>query len=866
MQAWTGRALGNAAAAALVACVALAISAGAAAGSATRVVGSTTPLPHGARVTGRVASGTPISFTVALQPRDPAALAAYATAVSTPGNPLYGSYLTVSQFAQRFGAPHSHVAAVRSALRADGLNVSSVTANALQLHVTGSAGQIEHALSTSLVTVHTRSGRVAYANTKPPTLPANVAGYVQGIVGLNSVTPPQYAGVAKPTAGAHLAGGSRVRPHVATNGGPQPCSAAAQKQQSASGLTADEIATAYQFPGLYGAGNFGQGQTVAVLEIDPTQTTDVAEYQACYSTSASVSFVNVDGGPGAYTQGSSDDGEPTLDIDQIIGLAPKASIQVYQANPNSSSVLLDLLNAAVTQNSSKVISSSLGVCEALAGGSAISSENTLLQEAAAQGQTFFDSSGDAGSSMCFQNSGGAQTQLSVIDPGAQPFATGVGGTTLFTTSDAAEGCPNSSQACVYRPGDPPVEGVWNDGVSGGKASGTGGGISTQWTMPQYQSGAPAALGVVNSNSSATPCSGHTFCREVPDISADGDPQSGYVVFSNGAWTVTGGTSASAPLWGALVALANASSTCRGFTLGFVNPALYQLAGTSYLTNFTDVQRPSPITSAANNDALGVNGGKFPITANYDMTTGIGSPIASTLVSSLCSLRAPVYTVSLANPGTQTAVVGNPVSLQISGSDSGGQTLSFSATGLPAGLSMSSSGLITGTPTTPGAATVTVNASDQYTNAGSVAFTINVVVPGPPRLGGPAKRNIGLKKGKPKLTFTVSSGSNAPALKVIQISLPGGLSFARNKRTLKKGLKVKSGGRSIPFTLSGGPRKLTIVLTNPAGSVTVTVGPPGLSESKGLKAQAKKRRFKGVKIKINVVDAKLKQTPIALTVK
>ena len=101
--------------------------------------------------------------------------------------------------------------------------------------------------------------------------------------------------------------------------------------------------------------------------------------------------------------------------------------------------------------------------------------------------------------------------------------------------------------------------------------------------------------MINPSSSASRVRGTTFCREVPDVSADADPNTGYVVFSDGqAGAITGGTSASAPLWAALTALANASSTCRGLTLGFVNPALYQIAGISYLTNFADITQASPV--------------------------------------------------------------------------------------------------------------------------------------------------------------------------------------------------------------------------------------------------------------------------------
>lgn len=867
--------LGALAASAVAACSVAGILAGAASATTARLrVGSTTPLPYGALVTGRMVASSPVRVTVALEPQDPSALGALATAVSTPGSSQYGRFLTVPQFARRFGATPAHVAAVQAALRDEGLSVGSVGPNHLTIPVTGSAIQVERAFSVSLERVRAPSGRIAYANEQAPTLPANIAGYVQGVVGLDSVTPPQPAGLSKPELGERLSSmarsprvSPRLSPRVAT-GGPQPCSAAsllAQAQASASGLTADQVATAYQFGNLYGGGDFGQGQTVAVLEIDPTQASDVSSYQGCYGTGAAVNFVNVDGGPGAYTQGSSDDGEPSLDIEQIIGLAPKASVLVYQGSPNDASVLVDLLSAAVSQDQAKVISSSLGVCEALAGASAMSSENTLLQEAATQGQSFFDSSGDSGSNMCFQNTSGQNTSLSVIDPGAQPFATGVGGTTLYTTSPA--GC---SAGCYYVPGVSPVEGVWNDGYDGSRASGTGGGISSQWKMPSYQSGAPASLGVLNANSSAAPCAGgSTDCRELPDVSANADPDTGYVVFSNGGWTVTGGTSAAAPLWGAFTALVNADSACRGLTVGFANPALYQLGGSSYASDFNDVKSASPFTHEANNDALyqysigGNPSDLFPVTSGYDMATGLGSPIVPALASSLCGLRAPVYAVAVTSPGAQHGVVGHAIALQVHGSDSGpGVTLSYSTTGLPAGLSISPAGLISGTPTTAGSSVVTVSASDAFANHASAQFLWTVIKPGPPTVSHKSLR--GLSSRKPKLSFKIAAGRNAAALKELVISLPRGLSFSRSSKSLGKGIGVSSGGRKARFKPSVSRGKLVITLRSPVTSATVTVGPPAITVTSATASKVRRKKLKRLKVGVEVVDAALTVTQLPLT--
>src|SRR5450755_3517501 len=382
-------------------------------------VGTTAPLPRDARVTGSASATTVLHMTVALEPQDAAGLASFATAVSTPGSASFRDYLSVSQFAARFGATAAHIAAVRAALLAEGLNVGAVTANNLTIPITGTAAQVQQAFSLSLSQVKLSSGRTAFTNVQAPALPAGIAPYVQGVVGLSDVTPDQPAGLIKPSGRSPLTAPAS-RPQFPT-GGPQPCSSATA-EQAMGGLTADEIATAYQFSGLYGAGDLGAGQTVALFEEQPYDPTDIATYQACYGTSAPISNIDVDGGPGPDQSGSTDDGESALDIEQVIGLAPKANILVYEG-PFTSTV--DIISAIVSQDRAKVISSSYGVCEALTGGTVINAENTLLQEAAAQGQSFYISSGDSGSSMCFQADKN-DTSLSVLSPASEPFATGVG--------------------------------------------------------------------------------------------------------------------------------------------------------------------------------------------------------------------------------------------------------------------------------------------------------------------------------------------------------------------------------------------------------------------------------------------------------
>jgi subtilase family serine protease len=747
-----------------------------------RVDGAAPYLP-GEELLGALPASTPMRVTVSLRSRNPGELTQLATAVSTPGNPDYGHFLTVAKFAQRFGASPGAVDTVAAALQADGLSIAAIPRNNLTIEATGSSAAMARAFNTNFAQVRTASGRVAFANRQAPSMAASVARYVQGVIGLDDLVPATPTGFTRARRHAAAASGQpqaasvspqmgspqTVGPQVVT-GGPQACRAAFTASQSQDGYTFDELAGMYGFSSIYQAGDEGQGQTVAVIEEQPTQASDITAFEACYpGTSGSVTYKNVGSGVDSYTLndgGDGNDGEAALDIEVVLGLAPRANVIVYQEAAGVSTAASDILSAIVSANVAKVISSSWGVCEQRTPQTVITLENKLLQEAATQGQSFFAASGDSGSTMCYEVTHGTAQQndsLSVIDPAAQPFATGVGGTFLGTSSDAL---PDTG---VY-----PGEYVWNDGIPGGSfgdgASGTGGGVSDQWAMPSYQSGAAAALGVIQPSSSKG-CNGQ-LCREVPDVSADSDPNSGYIVYANGGsskvqagWQSSFGTSAATPLWAALTALANASASCRGLTLGFVNPALYKLAGgSSYMADFHDITAASPTTQqASNNTAYSFHNpdnpnGLYPVTPGYDMATGLGSPIAGPLAASMCALRAPVYKVTVTNPGMQISGPRTRVSLRLRSRDSGGKALRFSASGLPAGLRISQAGVIRGSPTTPGRRTVTVRALDTYNNAASTRFVWRIVRLGRRRGSGSGNEGNAPKRTTATVTLTSSDAS------------------------------------------------------------------------------------------------------------
>jgi subtilase family serine protease len=582
------------------------------AGAATGVrVGEAPELPSGASFAGSVAPERLLDLYVALAPRDPAALASYAEEVATPGSPAYGQHLSVDEFAARFGPTLSQIATVRSALVAAGLEVGAPSANHLSLPVSATAAAAEAAFGTAIDRVDTAGGRVAFANSSAPRLPAAAAPYVQGVLGLDDVTlshrsdaqpDPGTGGPATPSAGPTTS---------VLTGGPQPCADAIAQRENEGGYTADQVASAYGLSGFYAQGNFGAGQTVALLEMEPTLKADLDTYQACYGTQTAVEFVPIEGGAGPYEKG--DDGESALDLEQLIGLAPGARLIVYEG-PNPSEVAL--LSAYVSDDTAKIMSSSWGICEKESDPTEEGAFNVLLQEAAVQGQSFFVAAGDNGSTDCYEPPDDNDKSLEVDYPGSDPFATDVGGTQMTA------------------PTAPPVQYIWNDAET--KEGAGGGGVSKRFPMPVYQQDSAPVLGVIGPFSEGTRCGlAAGYCRQVPDVSADASPATGYIVHTEEKWQVTGGTSAAAPLWAAFAALTQASPACGGKTIGFANPTLYVLASTAYAGNFDDVVTSRPGGPTTTN--LFSDSNPYPAAIGYDMATGLGTPVGTALGGAICGV-------------------------------------------------------------------------------------------------------------------------------------------------------------------------------------------------------------------------------------
>ncbi len=799
-------------------------------------IGSAPTLPAGTQPLASAASAEKLRVTVALKPRNARALTAYAQDVEDPSSPDYRQYLSTQQFAARFGPTTETITKVQRALRRAGLKPQALKPDHLSFDVVADAGTYEKALHLALAHVRLPDRRAALVNLQAPALPASVAADVQAIVGLDGLQ------TMRSSLKRQSAKKVSLNPRSATpttdaekkNQTPEPCSAASSAASSQEAYTANQIASAYSFDGLYGAGDEGAGVSIGVYELEPDSPADIAAYQDCYGTSTSITYAEVDGGAGSG-DGS---GEAAFDIEQIIGLAPRASMVVYQG-PNSNSDNpgsgpYDIFATMISDDKVSIITNSWGECEAEEGATDARAENLLFEEAAIQGQSVLSAAGDDGSEDCDGSESDGNAALAVDDPGSQPFVTDVGGTSMTAL------------------GPPPTEVAWDSGggsLAGfGVASGTGaggGGISSFWSMPGYQSSAPASVNVVNADSGARPCgSSGADCREVPDVSADADPAHGYLIYYNGdrsvpgvpsGWQATGGTSGAAPLWAAVFAEANADSACAATPIGFANPALYRAAATAESTYFNDV-------TSGDNDFTGANGGLYPATVGYDMATGLGTPDVTTLATELCdeSLR-------LTAPASLQSFVGTSRTLAVRTADVS-SSVAVTVTGLPRGVAFDpATGKISGTPSHPGSYTVKVDAVDTSGAVRASSFLWDVAAQ-------PTVTHLsltGVAAGKPVLSLRLTAGRAEAPLGAVTLELPAGLSLASGSKLTVTAL---SGDKKISRSVSGSGRRVKITLKSPGTPVVVRFAAGALRASAGLEAAAKRTRKPAYHVTAVVKDA------------
>jgi subtilase family serine protease len=536
---------------------------GAAGARAQSVFETDLPAPAGVALT-RLADSAHMEAVLTLPLRDAAGAAQFVADVSNPDSARFGHYLTPAEFGARFGASQAAYEFVRSWADANGFTVSPRNAARTTITIAGTAGLFGRVFSTEFASFDTQGHGLGRAFLRTPRLPAALSGSVQSIVGLASRA--QYAPLFHVVPAA-------ARTAVGTGLG--------------GGYAPSDIRTAYDIPAQTGASS----ETVALFEQGGYEPSDISIYDTQYGVSVPVSPIGVNGSSTAPA-GSDVEVEAALDIDAVGGVNPATKqILVYIDTASSfSAALVAALTQIADDRTATVVSISYGLDEKSQGENAVTAENTVLTQLAAQGQTVFVSAGDGGAS-------GSQilgiialrAGKNVEDPGSQPLVTSVGGTTLNTSS-------NESWASEY---------TWNEWSK--QAGATGGGISAYWGIPAYQIKKGVSVAVANGGSPTQ--------RNVPDLAADADPYTGYSIYSayEGGWLAIGGTSLSSPLWAGMTSVINADRVAKKLPrVGYLNTQLYAV---SPLASFHDIV-------AGNNSTTTVTG--YAAGAGYDDVTGWGS--------------------------------------------------------------------------------------------------------------------------------------------------------------------------------------------------------------------------------------------------
>lgn len=554
------------------------------------------------------AGSTPISVTVVLPLRSLNEAESLMTSIHTPGNSLFHHFLSPSEFSARFGPAPADAAKVISQLGA--YNLTAKQTSSTTLRVTGSPANMERAFAANLhaYQVPAHGNARAYAFHAPlshASIPSEMTGSVAAVLGLDS----------RPAFRPHNLSAPKLlhrAPHTTKP---------AATGNAPGFLTVTDFAGLYDVKPLYRQGVKGQGRTLGIVTLASFTPSDAFAYWHALGLSVDpnrIQVVNVDGGPGAPSDASGSI-ETAIDVEQSGGIAPAAKIIVYQA-PNSDQGFVDAFAAAVDSNSADSVSTSWGFWEWFRDLSTVSDPATgqpvndiqafheLFLRAAIQGQTLFASSGDSGAYEVNGDFGcnpesplfTCNLTLSVDHPASDPAITAAGGTTL----------PGTQQFCIdanctkFYQVNIPRERVWGfDYLKGLCAAigisdpiacgifpgGSGGGVSIVFPRPEYQVTMPGLrhseqhqiYGINGKVIFNLP--GNYVGRNVPDISFNADPQTGYQVyytsdtFGFGIFAFGGGTSFVAPQLNGVTALLGQSVNGR---IGLLNYPLYELAHAS----------------------------------------------------------------------------------------------------------------------------------------------------------------------------------------------------------------------------------------------------------------------------------------------
>ncbi len=600
--------------------------------AAALALGAPSVPAHAASTT--AGSATAVTFYLPL--RNASGAEAAARAIQTPGSATYHQFLTLAQFKKAYAPTNATITEVESVLAQLGYTVTYVFANNLAIQATAPSSTVESTLGLQLRTA-TLNGRSGIVPSRAATLPPQLVGLVRNIGGLDTLHVPhpmsRHAAVVTPAMQA-----SKQSANAALTGG-----------TPGNYLPAD-FASRYDVDPIYASGVNGRGTTIGIVTLANFYPSDAYTFWKDIGLKVSqsrITVVDVDGGTSLTPSDAAGEGETDLDVEESGGLAPGAKERVYISQNNTNANFIDGFEAAASDNIADTVSTSWGQPE-LEFFAGVGQTDTTAQiddfhevflEMALQGQSIFVASGDSGS---FDTVEGCPTTgtpsaknpvcnapYAVDSPSNDPLVTAAGGTTTPFTAELTDGATLSVTTERAWSWDYIAEEDPAIPVSGVFSTGDGGGVSSYFAKPWYQVGVPGITATVpnqsfTENTGSGPVTILTLPsgfagRNMPDVSTDADPESGYQFIEEGAvQNFYGGTSFVAPQLNGVNALFNEA---LGKRTGQINPALYAF-GRDYIPDVT----------------AGDNWG-YNAVPGFDNASGVGKLDAAQALLGLATLQA-----------------------------------------------------------------------------------------------------------------------------------------------------------------------------------------------------------------------------------
>jgi subtilase family serine protease len=606
----------------------------------TTIPGTHPPMARQANDTGQVPSGTKlggISIVFSRTASQEAKLQALISAQQNSSSALYHKWLTPEEFATQFGVADSDISKVESWLEQEGFAVDGVSRSKNRVTFSGTAGQVAAAFDTELH-YYTVNGQTHYAPSKDLSVPAALSAVVQSIMNLSSFRP---------------------KPHVTA----KPSFTSSQSGNNF--LTPKDVATVYDIAAAYNSGYTGTGQSIAVVGQSEVYLSDVENFQNAAGLTVKDPTLVLVPNSGSPAVSSGDEAESDIDMEYSGGIAKGATIYLVYVGDNSNYSVWDSINYAVDTLIAPIISVSYGDCETDLGSSNYATLNSILEQAAAQGQSVVAASGDSGSTDCYgySNLTTAQQEALAVDfPSDSQYVTGIGGSE-FPSADLDGGSNSStywesasggsdviSSALSYIP-----EQVWNDDSSSNGISSGGGGISTLTARPSWQTGVTGIPSgsyrlVPDISLAASPSNpGYLFCSSDSGWTGiTGSCSNGFRDSNDDYLTVAGGTSFGAPIFAGMLAIINQKLNSTG--QGVVNSTLYTLASntTTYASAFHDITSGGNQCGAGSSYCSSSGESEYPAGTGYDEASGLGSVDFSNLLRTW-----PTIPASLLEPSVTT---------------------------------------------------------------------------------------------------------------------------------------------------------------------------------------------------------------------